>query len=306
MTNDEFVAYWPSANKDHMTPMEREAGFKRYSEIMGPISSDERPSPAKQEEAKPGYFFLDHASRMLERKPPEWLIKNVLPRYGVALLYGTDGTGKTFLALDLALSCAAEVPFFKRKTNLYGPILYVVAEGRIEDRVEAWLKFHKKKHEDISDFYYVNSCPDLSTEHGRAMVSNAIANVGGPPSLIVVDTLAAASPTGDENSKEGVQPIISFFREQANLYNCCVMFISHRGKDVTRGVRGWSGQRGNSDCVIEVSREGNAHQWLVSKLREGEDGQSEAFALRFVDVGYDEEGVYQSRCVEHLEVEKDE
>jgi RecA-family ATPase len=121
----------------------------------------------------------------------------------------------------------------------------------------------------------------------------------------VVDTLAAASPSGDENSKESIGPLMAFFRDMANLHNCCVMFISHRGKDATRGVRGWSGQRGNSDAVIEVSREGNAHSWLVSKLREGEDGQSEAFALKFVTVGRDEEGLdVQSRVVQHIEVEK--
>jgi RecA-family ATPase len=222
------------------------------------------------------------------RKPAEWLMRNILPRYGVALMYGGDGTGKSFLAIDMALSIVTGTRWFGYRTKCYGDVLYVVAEGRIEDRVEAWLAERGMTREAAEQFKYVNGCPDLSEEAGRAKMTQAVNAC--QPCLVIVDTLASAAPAGDENSKEGVAPLMSFFRSVANKHNCCVMFISHRGKDITRGVRGWSGQRANSDCVIEINRNENMHEWIVLKLREGEDGQHGKFTLGFVKIDVDSDG----------------
>ena len=62
---------------------------------------------------------------------------------GLIGLYGPSGEGKSFLALDWALSISAGVDWFERIV-LPGQSLYVAAEGgrSIRKRVAAWLK-HK-------------------------------------------------------------------------------------------------------------------------------------------------------------------
>ncbi len=58
-----------------------------------------------------------------------WLIKNVLPETGVALIPGQWGTGKTFVALDLANSVARGRDFANRVCKRQGGVLYIAAEG---------------------------------------------------------------------------------------------------------------------------------------------------------------------------------
>ena len=54
---------------------------------------------------KPGSDFklLDRSD--LDKLPPaEWLVHSILPEKGVAAIYGPSGSGKSFLAIDLAVS----------------------------------------------------------------------------------------------------------------------------------------------------------------------------------------------------------
>ena len=54
-------------------------------------------------------------------------------------LFGKPGVGKSFLALDLAMSAAAGVPWLG-KTTKQGDVVYICAEGTtgLKHRVRAW------------------------------------------------------------------------------------------------------------------------------------------------------------------------
>ena len=148
LSDDDFVALWHDEpyrkSVRALGKLEFDQASTRYRNIMGRISPDER--PADRPEAV-SFRFRSHSEMYPSRKPAEWLIRNVLPRYGVALLFGGDGTGKSFLAIDMALSLVTGTKWFGYRTKCYGDILYVVAEGRIEDRIEAWLAEHGKSRE---------------------------------------------------------------------------------------------------------------------------------------------------------------
>lgn len=51
-------------------------------------------------------FRLMSAAELMSLPPPRWLVANHLPVEGLAVLYGPPGGGKSFVALDLALSIA--------------------------------------------------------------------------------------------------------------------------------------------------------------------------------------------------------
>jgi AAA domain len=71
--------------------------------------------------------------------PPEWLIDALIPRNALVVLYGEPGIGKTFLALDWAMSVAAGRTWLGR-TVQQGHVLYLAFEGSagFGPRLRAW------------------------------------------------------------------------------------------------------------------------------------------------------------------------
>jgi len=74
-------------------------------------------------------FYNDEEDPFAGRR---WLVYQMLPEKGVALLSGQSRAGKTFCALDLALSVAQGAPFAGWTTDRPGGVLYLAAEGAAE------------------------------------------------------------------------------------------------------------------------------------------------------------------------------
>lgn len=76
--------------------------------------------------------------------PPEWLIDGILPRWSYGMLYGPSGSGKSFLALEMAICVAIGVDFHGRATRAAGSAFYVAAEDPRDFpiRERAWRKHH--------------------------------------------------------------------------------------------------------------------------------------------------------------------
>ncbi len=84
------------------------------------IAAAQGPSPAR--------CRLLTAREVLELPDPEWLIDGFMEQAVFGGLYGRSGDGKTFVALDLALSIATGRVWQGRVVK-QGPVVYVVAEG---------------------------------------------------------------------------------------------------------------------------------------------------------------------------------
>lgn len=64
---------------------------------LGPIPESEKPRRK---------FELIDADDFSEGPAPEWIVRGVLPRAELAVIYGASGSGKSFFALDLAAAVA--------------------------------------------------------------------------------------------------------------------------------------------------------------------------------------------------------
>src|SRR6476620_11187022 len=86
-------------------------------------------------------IFLYTVAQLLAMPDPQWLVNGVLPESGLAVVYGPSGVGKSFVALDLALSIATGRDWNAHKVEA-GTVVYVAAEGSVgvQQRVRAWLK----------------------------------------------------------------------------------------------------------------------------------------------------------------------
>jgi len=89
--------------------------------------------------SSPITLTLYSAAEIKRLPPPEWLIDGHLVQNSIAVLYGPSGGGKSFLALDGALSVATGRDWLGRPVQ-QGVVIYVLAEGAsgFGARITAW------------------------------------------------------------------------------------------------------------------------------------------------------------------------
>jgi len=113
----------------------------------------------------------------------------------------------------------------------------------------------------------------------------------------VIDTVAQASPGGDENAPETMGLIVNAGQRIRDRFRCCVVLVHHAGKDKGRGARGHSSLRAAADVEIEIVETHGQRVARVTKSRDGESGAEIAFSLRQIVIGKDEDGDDITTCV---------
>jgi len=172
---------------------------------------------------------------------PSWLISEVLPDRGVAILYGDSNVGKTFVAVAMACRVAVDT----------GRVIYAACEdgAAIGGRVEAWT-LHTGTTVPDDKFGVITTDADLRSDAYVDALIQAIQSGGA--SLVIVDTLRAAMPGGEENSSTDTDKLMRACRRIERELECLVLLVHHIGKDKKRGMRGSSALRAACDVAISA------------------------------------------------------
>jgi hypothetical protein len=204
----------------------------------------------------------------------QWLIEDVLPLRGLGLVFGKQGSFKSFVAMGLALAVMLGEPWAGKRVEK-GNILYLAAEGGpgMAKRIAP----HKAKHKiPRGQFALVSTTPNLGAGEGdlRALIA-AVEGVNFAPALVVIDTAAAAIGAADENGA-GMASLIANAARLAQRFDCFVLIVHHVGHDdgAKKRPRGWSGLGPALDVQILCERpEGEMRTVLtVQKQKEEADG----------------------------------
>jgi hypothetical protein len=244
-------------------------------------------------------FPLQFLSGIAIGAEPEWLIKGLMPARGLLVLYGRPGSGKSFLALDVALHLAAGRPWGGVATRQSG-VIYVASEASqgMRKRVVAALEHHGMSRS--LPFALVTVAPDLGQRDNSAsrLAEEILEQIpkGFNPGLIVLDTLARSMVGADESGATGMGVFIENAEALGRALNALVMPIHHMGKDRDKGMRGSSALLGAADAVWEIPPEGGRRLTVV-KMKEDADNVSVPFKLCPFTVGHDHEGTAITTCV---------
>ena len=228
------------------------------------------------------------------RPPGGYLIKGVFPAHGVATIYGPSGSGKSFLALDMAAAIARGVEWQGRRTRA-GVVIYVCAEGArgFIPRSVAYCLKHGIEDEGI---HWIDASINMLTDQRVKDLADAIKQRWDRIALLVLDTTAAMTPGADENSSKDMGKFYGHCHHLAKIFHCLVAPIHHTGKDESRGMRGWSGMLGNSDAVLAISASGETRSMVVEKQKDGARGEAFGFELEVIAVGVDDDGDEVTSC----------
>lgn len=240
-------------------------------------------------------FQILSATELANRPEVDWLIKGVVPRDSLSMIYGKSGTGKSFVTLDLAAHIALGKDWHGRKTK-QGRVVYIAAEGAggLSKRLKA---LAMAMHVDIEmlDIDCIIEPPNF-LENGDVDAVIERLNAHGPISLVVTDTLAQVTPGCDENASVGMGAAINNAQRIIREVNTALLLVHHAGKDENRGARGWSGLRAAVDAELEVKSRGEFKELRVTKMKDGEDGEVFAFHLEQHHVGFDADGQSVTSC----------
>lgn len=251
---------------------------------------------------KPARFRVLPATEFLQRKPASWIVKGLLPRADLVVVFGESGSGKTFFVLDLVGAVARGIAWRGRKVT-QGRVVYICAEGAngFRNRLDAYARHNGIDAVEL-DIGVIADAPNFME---KADIKDLLAALTafGKTDVIVVDTFAQVMPGANENSGEDVGRALAHCKVLHKVTGAAVMLIHHSGKDASRGARGWSGLRAAADAEIEIARAGDDRAAILTKLKDGEDGAEFGFKLLTVMISEDEEGEAITSCVvEHTEV----
>lgn len=222
------------------------------------------------------FYFKDEEEQ--ENEPdPQWLIKDLISERSTVLLYGPTQSYKSFLCLDIALSCAMGVSTFGVQA-LSGKVFYCALEGRahLKKARRAW-KIAKGLERSIANFY-LGSAPMVGiTSDIEEFCHEIEARCGNEkPKLIIIDTVGKSMAGLNENDAKDAGQFIQFCDYLVEIFGCSVIAIHHTGKDQTRGARGSSAFHAGFDTVIEISahRATKAVSVSVKKHKDAEERES--------------------------------
>lgn len=257
--------------------------------------------PKKAEKGASGKRFdVIPAHAFARAAPVSWLVRDLLQRDGLGVIFGEAGSGKSFLALDLSTAIASGQEWRGLAVEA-GRVVYIAAEGAggFRKRLQAISDAQGLQLEGLA-LGVIADVPNFLTDDDKA-IAEAVTAAGGAV-LITIDTLASVTPGGNENSGEDMGEVIARCKRLQSETGAFVMLVHHSGKDASRGARGWSGLRAAVDVEIEVTRTGEDRIARVSKQKDGEDGGQFPFRLKTVDVGADTDGNPVTSCVvEHVD-----
>ena len=264
-------------------------------------ANDNRPNAEKEQRFK-FVSVEDDAELLLE----SGLVDGLLDRVALSEIFGPSGSGRTFVALDLACHISLGMDWNGLKVE-QGTVVYLAAENpdSVRKRAWAWRKFHGKLAEPMPLHILVNSL-NLSSRNARGdYVGDAqelaaqIMEMGIEPRLFVVDTLAR-SMRDDENSNDAMGAYVRQCELLRDQFKAHVLIVHHTGKDPTRGARGGSALRAAIDTEIEVKKErGKAvGHFEITKTRDGEfEGRKFGFELKRFELGRNDKDRLVTTCI---------
>ena len=251
----------------------------------------------KQSERVGGYFVIDDDDReQADPEPPgpfmplvaewelssaaeiQWLVEAMLPAGALALLYAPSGAGKSFVAIDLALStCTASFTWFGHAIPTHRPAVYVAGEGwpGIAVRVAAW-----KDRMQIDGPTYaffrpgpLNLLDDVAVSAFIAQLADADAELEGvPPGVVVCDTLAACLGGESDNAPESMIRATENGHRIARDTGATVVLVHHTGHNQTR-PRGHTALVASCDVVMRLEADGTDLTLKCDKARDFEPFQ---------------------------------
>jgi AAA domain len=225
-----------------------------------------------------------------------YLIKGLIPREGLIVIWGPPKCGKSFWTFDLAMHVALGWEYRGRRVEA-GTVVYIACEGErgLAARAEAFRVVLMSEEAD-PPFFLLATRLDLVADIDE-LLADVRTKVGSDQcAAIIIDTLNR-SISGSENKDDDMGAYVKTADRLREELRCAVLIIHHCGINGDR-PRGHTSLAGAADAQISIRRDGTG--CVLAKLewmKDGPEGDEILSRLRAVEVGVDDDGEPISSCV---------
>lgn len=229
----------------------------------------------------PDKFTPFSISDALEERPPvTWLVDGVIPAASLSIVYGSPGSMKTMLMMDMCAQVVRGGAWLTPRAGGYSPksttesaVLWVDLDNgtrRTHDRVAAFSRAYDLGPSD--PFHYL-SMPspwiDISKEDSVMRLRDLI--LEADIKMMVIDNLSAVRGRIEENSADMVR-IMQPLRVLCESTECAINVIHHENKSTEPGrrghrLRGHSSIEGAIDLALLVNRDEGSRFINVSSTK---------------------------------------
>lgn len=203
----------------------------------------------------------------------DWLVRGIIERECLALLFGDPGAGKSFAALGLSAAVSTGTDWHGHRTAA-GPVAYIAGEGHagIARRLKALEVHHGLALADAPLVVSRRAVPFLDALAVEALAEELDA-LPVAPALIVVDTMARAMSGGEENSAADVGAFVAACDRLKSRYKAAVLIVHHAGHGDKTRARGSSALKAAVDVEMGLTRLADADGVLVLSCTKSKDAE---------------------------------
>lgn len=227
---------------------------------LGLHAAEHPREPDSKKSANSRSQFYSAASLKGKAVPPrQWLVQEMVPSKTVTLFSGDGGTGKSLLALQLAVAVTAGTAWIGR-TVTPGSVIFLSAEDdddELHRRLDDILRTEGRDYDDVSGLTLRSLAGEdalLALDSQVALMQTALFNeleqraAEDAPALIVIDTLADVYPA-NENDRSKVRQFVGILRGLAIKRKCAVMLLGHPSLTGLNSGTGTSGSTAWNNSV---------------------------------------------------------
>ena len=228
-------------------------------------------------------FELVPLSSITNRKyQNQWLIEDHMELYSMGMLFGTPGSAKSFIAMDIAFCVAAGIDWNGNKTD-QGKVIYLAGEG-FNGIQKRFCALEMKYKTSTNDIYFSDEPASLLDLDHLKLVFQKINSICSNPRLIIIDTLHRNFGEGDENSAKDVAKMLYHVTALMKRLNCAIIFVHHSGHSSSKRARGSSSIKAALDIEYQISKKGAAVTMKCTKAKEFEGPSPSSFDLTPISI----------------------
>ena len=217
----------------------------------------------------------------------EFLVDGLIPANSLTSIFGSPGSGKSFIGINIAISVSTNSEFHGRPTKS-GKTIYVAGEGYdgLVQRGYAWLVANGVAIED-ADIFISRTFVDLPEADALDILFDEINKVLEPDdqlALLVVDTVSRNFGPLDRNQTADMRGFLAAVDEIKDKFGCAVLVIYHSGNYDKSRALGSIALKAALDAEFLVEKRDSSLFIKSTKMKDAEEPKPIKLKLESVEL----------------------